>query len=47
MEENGRHLLYEFMTGQRPQAKPNKWINRTLWILIISVLGLLVYVLAG
>ncbi len=45
MDDNGRHILHEFMTGQRPAAKSNKWINLILWILIISLLGVLGYLL--
>ena len=47
MEENGRHLLHEFMTGQRRRPKPNKWVNRTLWTLILILLGALVHLLYG
>jgi len=45
MEDNGRHLLHEFMTGQRPRPKPNKWVNRTLWALILILVGALVHLL--
>jgi hypothetical protein len=45
IDENGRHFLHEFMTGQRPQRKANKWINGTLWTLILLLLAALLYVL--
>jgi hypothetical protein len=45
IDENGRHFLHEFMTGQRPQRRANKRINRTLWTIILLLLGLLLYVL--
>jgi hypothetical protein len=45
MNENGRNLLHEFMTGQRPRPKPNKWINGLLWGLMLSLIGTLLYLL--
>lgn len=45
MDESGRHFLHEFMTGQRPKPKPNKWVNGSLWTLMSLLLGALVYLL--
>lgn len=45
IDENGRHLLHEFMTGERPRPKPNKWVNGSLWGVILSLIGALLYLL--
>lgn len=46
MDESGRHFLHEFMTGQRPKPKPNKWVNGSLWVLMAFLIGALIYLLA-
>jgi hypothetical protein len=47
LDENGRHFLHEFMTGQRPARKPNKWVNRVLWLIILSLLAAMAHLLIG
>jgi hypothetical protein len=47
MDESGRHLLHEFMTGQRPRPKPNKWVNGSLWTVMLLLLATLAYLLHG
>lgn len=36
-----RHILQEFMTGQRRQPRPQPWLNAILWFAIILLFGLL------
>lgn len=45
MEDDDRHYLHEFMTSQRTVRKPNKWINGSIWLSILLLLGCLAYLL--
>ncbi|MGY3581426.1 capsular polysaccharide biosynthesis protein [Bradyrhizobium sp. USDA 4341] len=47
MDEDDRHLLHEFMTGQKPKPRPNRMLNTALWMAMLGLFGTLLYLLFG